>query len=347
MSTKRILHLVVVTALLALLAYAQFRTWRDFGWRTFSMTAKQLRVSNIAAAVALIYITYFLRALRWKLFLKPVGEVRVGSLVPPQFIGFTGLALLGRPGELVRPYLIAKKQGMTVASQLAVWTVERISDLGAFSILLCFTIFTSGSSLPFPRELHRAALVFGAAVVLMAAVVFIIRCKGSSMANLAAAKVSQRPQHPMSRLAGKLGEFAEGLNTVKDAISFIQICAVSLLMWVVIALVYRLVLNAYSEPALQTIGMAKIFLLLASSMVGSLVQLPGIGGGSQLATIAMLASAQWFAVPKEVAVSCSILLWLVNFVAVVPVGLALARREHLAIAQVAKALESQELSTHA
>jgi len=53
-------------------------------------------------------------------------------------------------------------------------------------------------------------------------------------------------------------------------------------------------------------------------MVGSLIQLPGVGGGSQLATIAALEHI--FGVPKEMAASCGITLWLVTFVSVVPWG---------------------------
>ena len=60
-------------------------------------------------------------------------------------------------------------------------------------------------------------------------------------------------------------------------------------------------------------------------MVGSVIQLPGVGGGSQLATIAALEHI--FDVPKELAASCGIMLWLVTFVAVIPAGLLLAHRE--------------------
>jgi len=75
-------------------------------------------------------------------------------------------------------------------------------------------------------------------------------------------------------------------------------------------------------------------------MVGSMLQLPGVGGGSQLATIEALDKV--FAVPREVAVSCGILLWLVSFVAVVPVGLLLAHRERLSLRKVAKESENAE-----
>jgi len=335
MSRRRKQSLAAVIAILGILAYLQFRTWRDFDWHVFSITIKQLRFSNIVAAVALTYFAYFLRALRWKVFLKPVCDVPVRNLVPAQFVGFTALALLGRPGELVRPYLIANRQGMTVASQLGVLAVERICDLGAFALLLCIGIFTAGSTLPFPHELHRAAIVLGAVVVVMATVAVLIRFKGPIVARWAEATLST--PGTTSWVNNRIEEFGNGLNTFENSASFVQICVVSLAMWFAIALMYRFVLSAYPNPLLQRMGMAQLLLLMGCGMLGSLVQLPGIGGGSQLATIAMLASWRWFAVPKELAVSCSILLWLVGFMAVIPAGLVFARREHVLIRRMGSA----------
>ena len=91
---------------------------------------------------------------------------------------------------------------------------------------------------------------------------------------------------------------------------------------------------------MQDMSVTRVLLLLGSSMVGSMLQLPGVGGGSQLATIKVLDKV--FQVPREVAVSCGILLWLVSFVAVVPVGLLLAHRERLSLRAVAKESEKAE-----
>src|SRR5512143_922207 len=125
MRKKRIVIFAVVLLVLAALVYFQFREWRRFDWNTFLAITGQLGhgrgLRHILIAVVLIYLTYWLRAVRWKLFLKPVCRARLRSLVPTQYIGFTGLALLGRPGELVRPYLIAKKEQLAFSSQMAVW----------------------------------------------------------------------------------------------------------------------------------------------------------------------------------------------------------------------------------
>src|ERR1700683_732300 len=120
MTTKRILMFLVVLAVLAVLVYFQFRTWEKFDWSKFGRISRELAswwgIWHILIAIALIYFTYLLRAVRWKIFLRPICHAKLRSLLPTQFIGFTGLALLGRPGELIRPYLIAKKEGLTMSS---------------------------------------------------------------------------------------------------------------------------------------------------------------------------------------------------------------------------------------
>jgi len=83
---------------------------------------------------------------------------------------------------------------------------------------------------------------------------------------------------------------------------------------------------------------SQVLILMGSSMLGSMIQLPGVGGGSQLATIAALEHI--FGAPHELAASCGIMLWLVTFVAVVPAGLLLAHRERVSLRQLSA--ESQE-----
>jgi glycosyltransferase 2 family protein len=86
--------------------------------------------------------------------------------------------------------------------------------------------------------------------------------------------------------------------------------------------------------AVLDIQRSQVLVLMGASMIGSMVQLPGVGGGSQLATIATLERV--FDVPKELAASCGIMLWLVTFVAVVPLGLFLAHRERISLRKVSK-----------
>jgi glycosyltransferase 2 family protein len=336
MNKKRYAASAVVFLVLAVLVYLQFRTWRNFDWaRLFEYG---LNWRHILHGVALIYLAYVLRAVRWKIFLRPVRpQASIWRLLSPTVVGFTGLALLGRPGELIRPYLIARRENLPFASQVAVWTVERIFDVGAFTVLLVAAIFLPSKLRAFteaaPPEVRQWIHLTGYALIAVVLGLFsaamLIAYRGSRVAQWAEDRFSHLAENLGHRIAQKIREFTVGLNTIHGPFAFLQLAAVSVLMWWVIALAYKEVTHAYGAP-MNGLSTTKVLLLMGSSMIGSLVQLPGVGGGSQLATISALDHV-FHVVPKEITVSCGIMLWLVTFVAVVPVGLLLSHHERLSL----------------
>jgi hypothetical protein len=430
MSKKQIITTVVVVAVLGVLVYFQVQHWRAFDWARFRAETGGVSKLRVLSAIALIYATYMLRAVRWKVFLKPICQSRTRRMLGPTFIGFTGLALLGRPGEFVRPYLIAKKENVSLTSQIGVWTVERIFDIGAFAVLLMVNVFVPGSiqTNPYIGKFREAAVVLLGMVLALTALCYLIRTRGPAVAALLHRKVSPISRKLAEHLEEKTRAFGIGLNTIHDRLSLLQVTALSLAIWFMIALAYREVCHAYPpEPGwreaqitgqrpeprsvdvetaqmagnsllagqpldeamvaelrsalepkgyrierhdrvhdhglwlyrdnhpikrigdrahLSDLEIGHILLLIGFSMVGSIAQLPAVGGGSQLAVISALQVI--YGIPPELAVSCGILLWIVTFMAVIPVGLVLAHREHLSLRKLShEAQAEEELDRHA
>jgi hypothetical protein len=343
MDRKRALALAGVLALLGILVYLQFRTWRHFDWSTFLKQTQRVDKVHILHAIALIYLTYVLRAIRWKILLRPVRQASWRELTRPTIIGFTGLAVLGRPGELIRPYLIARRQNLPFSSQMGVWAVERIFDIGAYAVLVLVAIFFAGSvrNLALYHRFRIAGFVLLVLVAGLSLGAVIVSRKGTALAGWVEKRFAHLASRLGHRIAQRIREFGEGLNTFQNLGSFLQATGVSLLMWFMIGRSYVEVTHSYGAP-LEHITVWRALLLTGSSMVGSLLQLPAVGGGSQLATIAMLSHV--FVVPGEIAVSCGILLWLVTFVAVVPIGLLLAHQEHLSLRKLSQESQLEEAS---
>jgi len=347
MKKRQTLIYFVIALVLVALIYLQVRTWRHFDWGVFFAKTRQANWAMVALSVGLIYIDYYLRAVRWAIFLRPVKKVTAASLTAAQFIGFTGLALLGRPGELIRPYIIARKHGLNVPSQLAVWTVERIFDTGAFGTLLLI------SSVVFREQLHKlpyfdkfvhygipVAFAFASILLTFA---LLLRFRTAQLAGIAEKILSRSPR--LARLAShKITTFGEGLNTIHDLPSFLQLVGMSLLIWGMIAVTYWTITHAYNDPSLQ-MPIAYVLLLMGFSVVGGVAQLPMVGGGSQIMTITALKYV--FGVPPELAVSCGMLCWMVTFLSCVPTGLVLARHEHVSITKLAEEEEAAETALNA
>jgi len=326
--------------ILAVLFYLQYRHWRTFDWVTFWSQTHRINKLRVFYAIALIYFAYVLRAVRWKIFLRPVRpKTTAVELLSPTLIGFAGLALLGRAGEFIRPYLIARRMELSFSSQLAVWAVERIFDFGAFALLLAVAVFREGGmlSIPDPGSFYRAlrlgVLLLNLVVVAVAVLAIAINRWGEWIAQRIERGLSHLPRNLGHRAAAEVRKFGVGLNTIHGPLSLLWAAVTSVGMWYVIALAYKAVTHSYEVPALD-IPLLQILILMGASMAGSILQLPGVGGGSQLAVIAMLAGP--FAAPTELAASCGILLWLVTFAAVVPVGLALAHRERLSLRKLSE-----------
>ena len=345
MDRKRLLVSSAVLIVLAVLVYLQFRTWKNFDWARFFEYRPDWH--HIVHGIILIYIAYFLRALRWKIFLRPVRKrASLIGLISSTLVGFTGLAVLGRPGELIRPYLIARRENLSFASQVAVWAVERIFDVAGFTILMVSAIFLPSKLRAFAAtrpEVNHWLHLTGYALTLLVVGLLIgataVAYKGTALANWVEQRFSHLAANLGHRIALRVREFAAGLDTIHDFISFVELSAVSILMWWIIAVSYKEVTHAYGAP-MHAMSVTKVLLLMGSSMIGSMVQLPGVGGGSQLATISALDHV--FNIPKELAASCGIMLWLVTFVAVLPIGLVLAHRERLSLRKLSEESHQQE-----
>ena len=96
----------------------------------------------LATSICLILLSNVGRALRWQVMLRPFGHpISVWRLTSDTAIGLTAGVLLGRVGEVVRPYLIAVQTGLPFSSQAAAWLLERMLAIGhglvpdSFSIL--------------------------------------------------------------------------------------------------------------------------------------------------------------------------------------------------------------------
>jgi hypothetical protein len=73
---------------------------------------------------------------------------------------------------------------------------------------------------------------------------------------------------------------------------------------------------------------------------GSIVQIPGIGGGMQVVTAVVL--TQMFGLGLEQSTALGVLLWLVGMGVIVPLGTVLAIREGLSFASLLKIRRATE-----
>jgi uncharacterized membrane protein YbhN (UPF0104 family) len=332
-----ILGLVVLVALVALLAWGRNRMHFDFG--VFRAQLAQADWRKIGIGTGCIYLAYLFRSVRWALLLRHNKKVPPFSLLGTQVIGFTAVALIGRVADPVRPYLVAKKTGLPISSQLAVYIVERMFDLGSMALIFSLVLLTAREALPHPELLLRVAKGGLMATLVMAAFTVGVRLSGGIVATFMERSLGVFSKKLGHAVGEKIRTFQTGLDTMRSFGDFGAAALLSVGMWILISLAYLETTRAFvASPQLATMTLAKCMVLMASSMVASGFQLPILGWFTQIGLVAA-AMSSFFGVAAEPAAACGATLLLVTFLSITPVGLIWAQCEHVNLRKVTQESE--------
>lgn len=302
-----------------------------FDWRLFASTLTGLNWNWLAAGMATALSAYYVRALRWAVLLKPVSpHPSLWNLFSATAIGFTAITLLGRPGEFVRPYLIAVKERVPFSSQLAAWFLERIFDLLIALLVFGFALARVQSSDVSAGPQLRWVLQFGGRFVgalsfICLAVLVLFRHFSQAMRQRLLDGLGFLPPHYFKRVEGLVDAFVQGMESTQNTVALALLVAYTLLEWVLIAGCYYCLARSYGSVV--QLSWIDILIFMGFVSFGAVVQIPGIGGGPQLVTIVVL--TQLFGSSLEVATSFAFVLWITMFVVIVPFGLLLAFHEGL------------------
>jgi len=326
------LGLVLVAALVALVVWGRDRMHFDFQLFRAQLALADWR--KIGIAFACIYLCYVFRSVRWALMLRPNKKVAPFSLLGTQVMGFTAVALIGRVADPVRPYLVAKKTGLPLSLQIAVYIVERMFDLGSMALIFSTVLLTTHEALPHPELLLRVAKGGLIATVALAAFTVVVRMAGGVVAAFIEKSMgifSARLGHSAGH---KIRMFRAGLDTMENFADFAVAATLSLAMWGLITLAYLEITRAFTNsPELASMTLPRCLVLMASSMVASGFQLPIIGWFTQIGLVAA-AMSTLFGVAAEAATACAATLLLVTFLSIAPVGLIWAQFEHVSLRKV-------------
>lgn len=352
-----IVGLVVLAALVVLVLWGRHRIHFDFSafWSQFV----QADGRRIAVALGCIYAGYIIRSVRWALLMRHNQRVPVLSLLGTQVIGFTGVALIGRVADLVRPYLVSRRTGQPLTSQVAVYIVERLFDMGSIALIFSLAVLrlpeaevvraAGHSGLLTSMSSHAPLLAatiarYGGLFLTLLGALFLlaIRLSGETVAVFFERVFGLLSKRVGQAFASRIRTFRTGLDTIRSFSDFAATASLSLLMWALITTAYVEIMHAFvASPQLASISFSKVVLLMVVSGGASALQLPVLGWFSQIGIVAA-AIAGFFGVPLEPATACAASILLITFLSIVPVGLIWARFEHVSLRKIAHESERRE-----
>lgn len=330
MNKKNLAIGLALTGLAAVIAYAVWRLRASgFAWNQVRDALRHVDWMWLALGMALVLATYVGRALRWEVMLRPLTkDASLWRIFTATAIGFTAVVLFGRAGEAVRPYLIAKKENVTFSSQIAAWILERILDLMMILLIFGIALTQVSSSAIQPGPKFRVVLEAGGYTAgligagSLALLIGLRQFRGRMHEKLLRG-LSFLPHRILNKIRKGLASFEEGMEATRSAWFTLLLVFYTVIEWSVIAAAFFCVCRAF--PATARLGLADVVILLGFVAFGSAVQIPGVGGGMQIATVLVL--TEFFGIGLGAATGIALVLWVVSFVLIVPVGLGLAFRE--------------------
>ncbi len=334
----RIVVILLVLAVAALVWFGRHRI--HFDWHVFGQQLRMADWRKIVLALGCIYAGYLVRSVRWVWLVRHKKKLAPLSLLGTQVMGFTAVALIGRVADLVRPYLVSKKTGLPLSSQIAVYIVERLFDAGSMALITCSAILLSPrGGLPH-ADIVRKAGYWGLALTILGTLfLVVVRLSGNAVPVFFGRVFSVVSRNFGHAVEEKIQAFHSGLDTIRSFSDFGVAAALSLGMWVLIALAYLETMLAFvASPELAAMTPAKSVLMMVWSGGVSVIQLPVLGWFTQIGLVAAAISGL-FGAAAEPATGCAATLLLVTFLGIVPVGLIWARFDHVSLKKVTEESE--------
>jgi glycosyltransferase 2 family protein len=345
-SRKLLLLLLGVLALgYFLYKFRNSITLQGFRWSMVVESLHHARLSLLLLSFVAIYVCYAIRALRWMRFSRALGKTRFWNVYSATLMGFAATFLLGRAGEPVRPVLIARKDSISVPSMFGVYVLERVADMAASVILASYALLSfersgllGGEDTPFMKGARSAGALLLVGVIVLIAFLVYFRYHGGEW-------LGRKLQHPAWRkgwrekIAALLEGFSDGLRGIRTWGDLGALVGYSAAHWLLVVLIYMWIARAFGGD-LATLSFTGAMLVLAFTAVGSAVQLPGVGGGAQVATFLVLTLI--FGIENESAATTAIVIWLITFAGSCVVGLPLLFREGWSMGELRRMASAEE-----
>lgn len=297
---------------------------------------RSARADFLLVSLAATALTFAIRAERWQYLLAPLGKTRFSTVFKTTVIGFAASAVLpARAGEVIRPYLLARREGLSATAAFATILVERVLDLVAVLLLLAVFLLWFDPGLEARDSVFFSAIRFGGLVMAPVAVAALLvmffmaghpeRLHGWLLK--AEAILPSRAAKAIARLAQM---FAAGFAVVRRPERLVAALAWSIVLWISIAAGIWAVSVAFGI----TMPFTGSFLMLAPLVVGVAVPTPGAVGGFHEAY--RLSATSFFGADNNTAVGAAIVLHAISVGPVALAGLVFILQDGLKLGRIAR-----------
>ena len=320
---KRYLQLLIGVAISAFFIYLVLPSLH------LSTVLDALRTAQywwLIPGIVVYLIGLWFRTWRWQYTLRPLKLVALVTLFPMVCIGYFGNNVFPfRAGEVLRSYVLKRKEDIDMSSSLATVIIERIMD----GLVMILFVFLALPFAPMP-EVYRNAVIGMTVMFVSVTIIFIWMASQPARVERFYAIIAGAvlPKSVRERTDGLYRRFMLGLRSLSSPTDVFMIFMISVLIWLMETVKYWFVMHAFDFQV------SFIVLMLMNGLVNLATTLPAAPGYIGTFDTPGIKTLQTFGVDPSVAASYTFTLHAALWLPVTLLGAWFFWREHLRMSDV-------------
>ncbi|NOZ29117.1 MAG: flippase-like domain-containing protein [Chloroflexi bacterium] len=293
----------------------------------------------ILPGVAVYFFGVWARTWRWHYLLRPMQTVPLTRLFPVVCIGYMGNNIYpARAGEVIRSYVLRRREGISMGASLATVLVERVFD----GLVMLVFVFIALPFTPMPNWL-RQIVILSSLLFFSALLVFLALAARPQRVRALYDRLADRllPGRFRGPVGGLLDRFLIGLSSLRSGRDVIMLFWTSVVIWLAETVKYWFVMHAFDFTVPFYV------LMLMNGVVNlatTIPAAPGYVGTFDLPGIEILVT---FGVARDIAGAYTAVLHVALWLPITLLGAYYMWREQLHWADLGKATRGRDAAIEA
>ena len=243
---------------------------RGLDLQSFWEVVRQANYWWIVPGVAIYFVAVWLRTWRWRSMLRPIAFVPLARLFPIVVIGYMGNNIYpARAGEVLRSYVLRRKEGIPISASLATVVLERLFD----GLVMLLFVFVTLPFAPLPPLYATLVTVFSVVFLGALAIFLLLAARPERMRSVYVWLVDRLlPERLRGTVHGVFDRFIEGLQALRSPRELLTIFGTSTLIWLCETTKYWFVMHAFPFEV------SFLVLMLMTAVVNLFTTLPSTPG---------------------------------------------------------------------
>ncbi len=300
----------------------------------FKLMASAFAAANywyLIPTVAVIFFSHWLRAVRWRYLMMPIRTIKTLPLFNSLMIGYMFNNFLpAHLGEIVRAYVLARKEPVSASAAFGTIVIERIIDVLTMLLLLALAMIVY----PFPAWVKKGGYLTCGFVITFFILLVVMKKNSETSLRLLRRATGFMPASLSDQVDHLARSFLQGIVPLAKSSHYVMVAFLSILVWVCYAYTFQLILHAFDFIAAYALPWSAALVLLVITTFSILVpSSPGyVGTYHYLCQI----SLGLFNVPASPALTLAFVAHGISFLPVLILGFIILWKEGLSISGLQK-----------